>query len=141
MFTSRTQPLSAHTFCKAVVCLVFAGFVFTGCERDSTADQPAPAAATPLPANEQQADFGLVLRANPNPVPAGNAPAKTTITWQTGSDAEAEIFYFDGNKEIPFATGAKGSKEADFIQPGSNEFRLYNKGDRKMAAQLIVTMP
>ncbi len=83
----------------------------------------------------------MFLKADPNPVPAGNAPGKTTITWQTGSEAEADIYYFDGNTENLFATGAKGSKVADFIQPGSNEFRFYNKGEHKLVTQLIVTMP
>src|SRR6267142_6337245 len=36
---------------------------------------------------------GVVLRADPNPVPGGTEMGKTTITWQTGSEAVADIYY------------------------------------------------
>jgi hypothetical protein len=84
---------------------------------------------------------GVVLRADPNPVPGGTEIGKTTITWQTGSESAADIFYVNGKDETLFATGPRGSKEATFIHPGSNEFRLYNQGGRKLVTQLLVTMP
>jgi len=92
------------------------------------------------PANEGN-EIGVVLRANPNPVPGGTEPGKTTITWQTGSESVADIYFVDGTDEKLFATGSRGSKEASMIRPGSNEFRLYNQGQHKLVTQLMVTMP
>ena len=83
----------------------------------------------------------MLLRANPNPVPGGTKVGKTTITWQTGSESSADVYFFDGTNETLFASGPRGSKEAPFIRPGSNEFRLYNQGQHKLVTQLIVTMP
>lgn len=83
----------------------------------------------------------MVLKANPNPVPGGTETGKTTITWQTGSEAEADVYSVSGTEETLFATGARGSKEASFIRPGSTEFRLYNHGQHKLVTQLTVTMP
>ena len=66
---------------------------------------------------------------------------KTTITWQTGSEAVADIYYVNGKDEKLFASGPKGSSEAAFIRPGLNQFRMYNQGQKKLVADLIVTMP
>src|SRR4051812_10457434 len=91
----RNRLLTARMAWRAIISLVAVLFL-AGCGRDSapSADQTA-AQPTAAAIAEQQKDVGTVLRAVPNPVPAGNAPAKTTIIWQTGSDSEADIFYFD----------------------------------------------
>jgi hypothetical protein len=120
----------------AAICLLFAGLSLIGCRRDSTSATSNETSNQP----KDQAEIGVVLRANPNPVPAGSQTGKTTITWQTGSEAVADVYFFDGKDETLFASGARGSKEADFIKPGSNEFRLYNQGQHKLVTQLTVTM-
>ncbi len=142
MQTERNRSLTARIPWKDYLPYL-CRLLLVGCGRDSapSADQSKAAQPTAVPVARAEENVGTVLRAAPNPVPAGNAPAKTTIIWQTGSDAEAEIFYFDGDTETLFATGSKGSKEADFIKPGSNEFRMYNKGEKKLVTQLLVTMP
>jgi hypothetical protein len=137
MLTERKQPLATAVSCVAALCFVLAGLLVIGCGRsspDSTASSP------PAPENNVTV-VGVVLRADPNPVPGGTEMGKTTITWQTGSEAVADIYYVNGADETLFASGPRGSKEAPFIRPGSNEFRLYNQGQRKLVTQLIVTMP
>ena len=133
MITERKQPLATAISCVAALCLMLAVLFVLGCGRPSP-DSTAP----PAPANEV---VGVVLRADPNPVPGGTETGKTTITWQTGSETVAEIYYVSGKDETLFASGARGSKEAPFIRPGPNEFRLYNEGQHKLVTQLIVTMP
>ena len=118
MVSEEKQLLATAISGVAALCLMLAGLFVIGCGR------PSP-----------------VLRADPNPVPGGTEMGKTTITWQTGSEAVADIYYVRGKEEKLFASGPKGSKEAMFIRPGSNEFRLYNQGQKKLVAQLIVTMP
>jgi hypothetical protein len=135
MVTERKHPLATATPCVAALCLMLAGLFVIGCGRPSP-DSTAP----PAPANDATV-VGVVLRADPNPVPGGTETGKTTITWQTGSETVAEIYYVSGKDETLFASGARGSKEAPFIRPGSNEFRLYNQGQHKLVTQLIVTMP
>ncbi|MFZ1220033.1 MAG: carbohydrate binding domain-containing protein [Chthoniobacterales bacterium] len=95
---------------------------------------PAPeAASTPPPV--------LVFRADPNPVPAGPGLGTTTIIWDTGSAAEADVFLVTGDKETIFGRGAKISQPAAWIQPGSLEFRMYSRPDHKLLAKLTVTRP
>jgi len=137
MRPERKQPLATGISCVAAICLMLAGLFVIGCGRPS----PDSTASSPLsPADDATTVTGVVLRADPNPVPGGTEMGKTTITWQTGSEALADIYYVSGTEETLFASGAKGSKEAP-IRPGSNEFRFYNQGQHKLVTQLIVTMP
>lgn len=52
-----------------------------------------------------------------------------------------DVYVVAGRNERLFSNGSKGSQDAPWIQPGSNEFRLYNHADHKLIAQLTVTMP
>ena len=135
MVIKRKQPLATAISCVAALCLMLAGLFVIGCGR------PSPDSTSPPAPHGNAAVVGVVLRADPNPVPGGTEMGKTTITWQTGSEAVADIYYVNGKEETLFASGPKGSKEAPFIRPGSNEFRLYNQGQKKLVAQLMVTMP
>jgi hypothetical protein len=137
MVTERKLLLGRAISCGPALCLILAGLFVIGCGRPSSPDSAAPLP----PAPENNAVVGVVLRADPNPVPGGTETGKTTITWQTGSESAADIYYINGKDETLFASGPRGSKEATFIHPGSNEFRLYNQGERKLVTQLIVTMP
>ncbi len=136
MVTEKKQLLATAISRVAALCLMLAGLFVIGCggpSSDSTALPPsAPENNAPV--------TGVVLRADPNPVPGGTEIGKTTITWQTGSEAAADIYYVNGKDETLFASGPRGSKEATFIRPGSNEFRFYNQGQKKLVTQLIVTM-
>ena len=84
-----------------------------------------------------------MIKADPNPVPGGTGPGKTTITWDTGSTTAGEVYVFDGSVEKLFARGPKGSSEAPWISPASKfEFRLYRGTDHKeMLTSVIVSRP
>lgn len=62
------------------------------------------------------------------------------ITWDTGSGAVGDVYVLDAGNERLFASAPKGSQDAQWIHPGSNEFKLYSQADHKLLAQLTVTM-
>jgi hypothetical protein len=137
MHTERRQPLATRIFWAAVMCLALGGLFVIGCNRpasDSTASSPATPRTEAIPA-------GVVLRADPNPVPGGTVAGKTLIRWKTGSDAVGDVYVGTVGNETLFASGPKGSQNAPWIKPGSTEFRLYSHADHKLLAQLTVTMP
>jgi hypothetical protein len=138
MFTERRQPLATWISWAVSLCLILAGFLITGCE-------PPPAShsdETSSPTSTNEAGIaGVLLRADPNPVPPGNPNGKTTITWATGSDSVGDVYVVGAGKETLFASGTEGAQDAPWIHPGSNEFRLYRQDDHKLLAKLTVTMP
>lgn len=136
MLKQSKRPLVTGISYAVVISFMLAGLFVAGCGRPSSDSTESSSLAAP--AND--APVGVVLRADPNPVPGGTETGKTTIIWQTGSEAVADIYSVSGTEETLFASGVKGSKEAS-VRPGSNEFRLYNAGQHKLVAQLIVAMP
>lgn len=88
----------------------------------------------------EAAAAGVILRADPNPVPGGTVTGKTTITWDAGQDAVGDVYAGTAGSERLFASGPKGSQDARWIKPGSTEFRLYSHFDHTLLAQLTVTM-
>lgn len=73
------------------------------------------------------------LSANPNPVPAGEGPGKTTINWQTSDGTVGEIYLVAGGApETLFARASNGPAEAPWIVTGNTyEFLLYAGTDHK----------
>jgi hypothetical protein len=124
MFIERRQLLATRISWAAAISLTLAGLFITSCGR--------PAAESTV--------AGVVLRADPNPVPSGSV-GKTTIAWDTGGNDVGEVYVGPAGNETMFASGPKGSQDATWIKPGSTEFRLYNHADHKLLAQLTVTMP
>src|SRR5438128_11676702 len=112
MLTKRKQPIAPWIPGTTTICLMLTGLFLIGCQRDSTSAPPND--GTTSNQAKDQTETGVVLRANPNPVPSGTKVGKTTITWQTGSDSAADVYFFDGQNETLFASGSKGSKEASF---------------------------
>jgi hypothetical protein len=136
MLIERRQLLATRISWAAAICLTLAGLFITSCDRpaaESTSSPPASGNDTTV--------AGVVLRADPNPVPSGPGAGKTTISWDTGSNDAGDVYVGGAGSEKIFASGPKGSQDAPWIQPGSNEFRLYNHADHKLLAQLTVTMP
>jgi hypothetical protein len=136
MLTEGRQLLSTRISWGAAICLALGGLFVMGCDRSadsSTSSSPMSRTDSTTP--------GAMLRAEPNPVPAGNPPGKTTITWATGSDAPGDVYVVNGANERLFATGSEGTQDAPWIQAGSTEFRLYNHADHKLLSQVTVTMP
>jgi hypothetical protein len=91
-------------------------------------------------ARTEATSAGVVLRADPNPVPGGTVTGKTTITWDAGRDAVGDVYAGNAGSERLFASGPKGSQDARWIKPGLTEFRLYSHFDHTLLAQLAVTM-
>jgi tRNA (mo5U34)-methyltransferase len=76
------------------------------------------------------------LGASPNPVPPGDDPGETTISWNGGKVYVSR----DGGNEVLFAGPREGSKVARWIVAGSSyEFRLYNLDHTELLAKLTVT--
>ena len=122
----RLSPLAILAGCYLAIM---------GCERPSgTSAQES----SPTPAISWAK---AVLRADPNPVPAGTGVGTTTISWDTGSAAEADVYLVSGDKEIIFGRGARISQPAAWIQPGSTVFRMYSRPDHKLVSELTVTRP
>jgi hypothetical protein len=115
--------------------LVGAGAI-TGCERPLSSDSSTPPAMPPA------SDIpGVVLRADPNPVPPGNPKARTTVIWDTGSDEVGDVYVVTAGNEKLFGSGRQGSQDAPWISAGSTEFRLYTQDGHKLLGRLMVTMP
>ena len=121
-------------FC-ALATLAGCYLAFMGCERPTATSTQE---SSPTPANTWAK---AILRADPNPVPAGTGVGTTIISWDTGNAAEADVYLVSGDKEIIFGRGAKISQPAAWIQPGSTEFRMYSRPEHKLVAELTVTRP
>jgi hypothetical protein len=99
--------------------------------------QATPAQIAELSAAERTA----TIAADPNPVPAGPGLGRTKISWATLDESDAEVYVSrNGEPEQPFAGGAKGTFEADWIAAGSSyEFRLYTTDrPRRLLARTVV---
>jgi tRNA (mo5U34)-methyltransferase len=81
-----------------------------------------------------------LLRADPNPVPGGEASGKTTVSWDTCDGSIGKVFVsINGGDEILFADGRRGSTSAHWIKTDSNyEFRLYNSDQTELLAKIAV---
>lgn len=51
-----------------------------------------------------------------------------------------EVYVGNAGSEKLFASGRQGSQDAPWIQPGPNEFRLYDQTDHKLLGKLTVMM-
>jgi hypothetical protein len=80
------------------------------------------------------------LSASPNPVPAGDALGKTTISWNS---VDGKIYISaNGGEEVLFANSPRGSQDVNWINAGSSyEFRLYNCDHTKLLEKVVVTKP
>jgi hypothetical protein len=83
----------------------------------------------------------LSLSASPNPVPAGKAAGRTTISWNTSDGTIGKVYVSkNGGEESLMAASDRGSAAADWIYKGSTyEFRLYNSDHTKLLAKVVVT--
>jgi tRNA (mo5U34)-methyltransferase len=105
------------------------------------------ASSTPADPKRDERAFCLLekrppsLRASPNPVPAGDGQGKTMVAWDTADGSIGKIFVsINGQQEVLFADGRRGSAPAHWIETGSNyEFRLYNSDHTELLSNVLVT--
>jgi hypothetical protein len=100
--------------------------VLAGCGGPSPEPRPAEQAG-------QAPETGAWIRATPNPVPIGVGSGRTTLSWDAGAPATAQVYVsIDGKAEQLFAGGIRqGTEDADWIDTGRTyEFRLYAGNDR-----------
>src|SRR5947207_5932699 len=78
------------------------------------------------------------LSASPNPVPAGEGPGQTTISWNS---VDGKVYVStNGREELLFAGSPRGSQQANWIDASSSyEFRLYNSDHSKLLAKVTAT--
>jgi len=81
------------------------------------------------------------LSASPNPVPAGEGPGETTVSWDTANGSIGKVFVsINEDQEVLFADGRRGSAPAHWVETGSNyEFRLYNPDHTELLTKIVVT--
>lgn len=98
--------------------------------------------STPADLDRDERAFVLLRRvdptlsASPNPVPAGDNPGETTISWNGGS----VYVSMDSGEEVLFADLRQGSKVASWIRTGSSyEFRIYSSDHTELLTKLTVT--
>ncbi len=104
--------------------------------------------STPADLDRDQRAF-CVLRSNvlpwimalPNPVPAGEAKGRTTISWNTADESDGMVYVSsNGGEESLFATSRQDSAVASWIHTGTNyEFRLYNSDHTELLDKVVVT--
>jgi hypothetical protein len=102
---------------------------------------PAAGATTAAVAAPSVAAGQATITASPNPVPTGDGPGKTTITWNTG-DAPGQVYVIaNGEEEKLFGEGVTGSSDAPWISGGgSYVFNLYaGKEHSKLLGTVKVT--
>ena len=105
------------------------------------------ASSTPADPERDERAFCLLekrppfLSASPNPAPAGEGPAKITVSWDTCDGSIGRVFVsINGAQEVLFADGRCGSAPAHWIETGSNyEFRLYNSDHTELLTKVAVT--
>ncbi len=87
------------------------------------------------------AKIAPTLTASPNPVPPGEGPGTTTISWDTDDESVGNLYVSkNGGQESLVATGRRGSAAANWIGTGSSyDFRLYTSDHTKLLAKVLVT--
>jgi hypothetical protein len=72
------------------------------------------------------------ITANPGHVTVAGAAGSTEIRWDTGNGSMGFVFVTTSDgKPVLFASGAKGSRVAPWIRPGSYAFELYGDDQRR----------
>jgi hypothetical protein len=72
------------------------------------------------------------ITANPGHVTVAGGNGSTEISWDTGNESMGFVFVTTSQgKPVLFATGAKGSRVAPWIRPGTYAFELYGDDQRR----------
>src|SRR4051812_2198399 len=98
MPTERTEPLASRISSRMAICVALVGLLGAGCDRPNPDSGTTSSSSTA----SSSAAPGVIFTADPNPVPPGNPKGRTTITWDTGSDAVGEVYVVNAGNERLF---------------------------------------
>ena len=126
--------------------LIIALLLCAGCGDSDDANSSANKASSPVATTaEVLGPSKGLIKADPNPVPAGPGLGKVKISWNTGSDVlpVAITVSSKAEPEVNFSGGDKaGATEAPWIQSGVEyDFRLYvgAGANKKLIDHVVVT--
>ena len=137
-FTWRSQCAAEVWVENCWQCLPFLSF-FLWLEAGSSITASSPTQMileVTIGDNEEAFELpGMILKADPNPVPSGPERVKTTITWSAPGHRVVQIFVGppgSGGEKLFVEYGGRGSAEVDFVVPDQQyEFRMYGGKDKK----------
>jgi hypothetical protein len=82
--------------------------------------------------DEGKSSGAPAITANPGHVTVAGGNGSTEISWDTGNESMGFVFVTTSQgKPVLFATGAKGSRVAPWIRPGTYAFELYGDDQRR----------
>jgi hypothetical protein len=82
--------------------------------------------------DERKSSGAPAITANPGHVTVAGGTGSTEISWDTGNESMGFVFVTTSpSKPVLFATGAKGSRVAPWIRPGTYAFELYGDDQRR----------
>lgn len=82
--------------------------------------------------DEGKSSGAPAITANPGHVTVAGGTGSTEISWDTGNESMGFVFVTTSQgKPVLFATGAKGSRVAPWIRPGTYAFELYGDDQRR----------
>src|SRR6266478_3819773 len=119
MKTGRIRSVTAVVMCLAV----FVGTLHT---------VGAAAQQSEVDTNEGKSSSAPAITANPGHVTVAGGAGGTEISWDTGNGSMGFVFVTTSEgKPVLFASGAKGSRVAPWIRPGTYAFELYGDDQRR----------
>jgi hypothetical protein len=83
-------------------------------------------------ADAEKSSGAPAITANPRSVTIAGGAGSTEISWDTGNKSTGFVFVTTSDgKPVLFASGAKGSRVAPWIRPGTYAFELYGDDQRR----------
>lgn len=106
-----------------ILASVLLSLALVSCGHSTSSDR-SPAAS---PNETTLAAGAATISASPNPVPTSAGKGVTTISWNTGTAEDGQVYVSDdGAPEQLFGSGKDGSTKVDWIQSKHHyDFRLY----------------
>ena len=82
--------------------------------------------------DQRKSSGAAAITANPGHVTVTGRAGSTEISWDTGNGSMGFVFVTTSDgKPVLFASGAKGSRVAPWIRPGTYAFELYGDDQRR----------
>ena len=129
------SPMAATFSDMKIFASVLVSLALVSCGHSTSSDRSS---------NETSpAASGGTIAANPNPVPMSDGKGVTTISWDTKTSEEGQVYVSDdGAPEKLFGSGEDGSTKVDWIQSKHHYvFRLYQGTKHAKALAEVQVMP